>query len=239
VKPTPGKTIFLKTGNLEVDRRVGGFPAPSLNLLEGPNDSGKSVFAQQLAKGVLDSSIKVNYITTETTIKRLLSQMASLSFDVTYHYLMGLFKITPLHVTGINWNPEIAKNHLNVMLRYLENRDRSDVVIIDSLTYIVTHAEQRDILDFFSRCRNLVDEKEKTIFFTLHPYAFESDLLIRIRSICDGHIEFVIKEVRGKTVRFIKIAKLKGASKASDSMIGFEVDPAFGIKILPFSQAKA
>jgi flagellar protein FlaH len=40
-------------------------------------------------------------------------------------------------------------------------------------------------------------------------------------------------------IRVMKVTKLRGASKKVDSLIGFVVDPAFGLKILPISLAKA
>ena len=229
----------LKTGNTELDRRIGGIPIPSLTLLEGNNDSGKSVMVQQITFGALNCGYRVRYITTENTIRSLLSQMKSISMDVTIHFLSGYFKITALHVRGISWNSEKSQHHLNLLLEHIRRDKQTNIMIIDSLTYLVTYAEDEAVLTFFSECRNIVDSGDKTIFITIHPYAFESDLLIRIRSICDGHFLLNIRELRDRTVRMLEVAKLRGARKATVSTISFEVDPAFGLKIVPLSQAKA
>jgi flagellar protein FlaH len=229
----------VKTGNYELDRRIGGLPIPTLTLIEGDNDSGKSVLSQQIAYGALKDGFRVRYVTTENTVRSLISQMESLSFNITWYFISGTFRITPLQVTGLTWDSTVSKSYLSTVLKFIKNDVNSDIIIIDSLTYLVTHAEEKDVLEFFSDIRNMVDGEGKAIFFTIHTFAFSQDMLIRIRSICDGHIKLVIKEVRDQTVRFIDVAKLRGASKTTGSIIGFVVDPAFGIKVLPFSQAKA
>jgi len=229
---------LLKTGNPELDRMIGGIPTPSLNLVEGINDSGKSVFVQQVAYGALNAGFPTRYVTTENTIKSLLSQMKSITLDVTLHFIVGRFRITPLHIRGIEWNEATSKHHLRLLVNFLRQRDKAKIVIVDSLTYLVTHATLDDVLDFFSECRNLVDYNNKTLFLTIHPYAFEGDMLARIRSVCDGHFILKIKEVRERTVRMLEVAKLRGAQKIVGNVISFVVDPVFGLKIVPLTQAR-
>jgi len=98
---------------------------------------------------------------------------------------------------------------------------------------------EKNILEFFTEAKNIVDKEGKSIFFTIHKHAIPQDLMIRIRSICDAHISLTIKEVRDKVIRFINVNKIRGASKSTNIIIGFEVDPAFGVKVIPFSSAKA
>jgi len=74
---------------------------------------------------------------------------------------------------------------------------------------------------------------------TIHPYAFDQDLLIRVRSICDGHFLLSVKTFRNRNVLVLTVAKLKGAHQTSGDIISFEVNPAFGIKVLPFTAARA
>jgi flagellar protein FlaH len=84
----------------------------------------------------------------------------------------------------------------------------------------------------------MVDAVGQTFIFTMHPYALSQELLIRVRSFCDGHIHLDIKNIRDKNALTINVAKLKGASKTVNEMITFEVSPIYGIKILPFSSAR-
>jgi flagellar protein FlaH len=165
--------------------------------------------------------------------------MEALKFHVKDYFLAGRLMITELHVSGLSWNELVSKKYLNMLLKLIELDEKNSIYVIDSLTYIVTHAGERDILEFFSTLRKIVDDRYKGVFITLHPYAFNDDLLIRLRSICDGHISLNVKDVGSRLIRFIVINKLRGAKRSTNAIISFEVDPVFGIKVLPFSQAKA
>jgi len=229
----------LKFGNPELDRRIGGLPIPSLTFIEGPNDSGKTVLTQQIAYGALISEYKVLFITTEDTSKGLISRMERLNWKVKDYFLMGRFKVTSLNTAGMRWNTEVSKYYLLALTNFIRRRSsRIDVVIIDSLTHLVTHAKPNDVLDFFSNCRYLADTEKKTFVITMHPYALSQELLIRVRAYCDGHFLLEIRTFRDRSALTLKIAKLKGAVRTVSEMISFEVSPAFGIKILPFTTAR-
>lgn len=229
----------IKSMNSELDRRIGAIKLPFLWIIEGPNDSGKSVLAQQYAYGALNSGCRLLYITTETGIRGLLKNMREISLDVTRYFLTGRLMIFELHVKNLKWDKILSSKFLDLLLRTVRRFMRYDIFVIDSLTYLVTHAEERDILDFFTQTRNLVDDHEKSILITIHPYAFNQDLLIRMRSICDVHFTLTVKEMGERIVKLLQVPKLKGAIKPSSIILSFEVDPAFGIKVLPFSQARA
>ena len=226
--------------NNELQQKLGDIPLSTLMLIEGSNDTGKSVFAQQLSYGALLSGLKVTYMTTENTVKTLISQMLSLSFDVRQYFLLRLFRIHPLHVENIEWKEDVASRLLEIIVKYLNDKCEADAVIIDSLTYMITYADVEGVLTFFSSLRNICDKKHKTIVLTVHPYAFPQDLLIRVRSICDGHLTLEIKTVGDRIVRILYASKLRGVIGGSGSVIvAFEVDPAFGIKVIPYSQTRA
>lgn len=231
---------MVRLGTGELDRLIGGIPMPSMNLIEGENDTGKSVFAQDVAWGALMSGFKVRYITTEMTVESLVSQMESLSFNATPFFIKGTFKITAFHAKGINWDESIASNYLSVMLNFIKKKGDADVVVFDSLTYIATHSSEKDLLNFLSELRNYVDQRTRIAFVTIHPFAFDSNLLIRIRSICDGHMVFKVKTLpSNETARTLEILKLRGAAKATNNLCTFKVEPGLGIRVLPFTQVKA
>ena len=230
---------LLKSLNSELDRKIGEIRTPFLCVIEGPNDSGKSVLAQQYTYGALNLGYKVLYITTETGVKRLIRGMEQISLDVKYFFLTGKLMIFELHVKSLRWNRELSSRFLDLLLKTIRKRFERDIYVVDSLTYLVTHAEERDILNFFTEVRNVVDDEGKSIIITIHPYAFNQDLLIRMRSICDVHFTLTIKEIGERIVKILQVPKLKGAVKPSSITLSFDVDPAFGIKVLPFSQARA
>jgi len=238
LKDPLGENI-ITTKNYELDRRIGGIPVPALLLIEGENNSGKSVLIQQFIYGALLNGHNVLYITTENTVDSLIRQMDSLSFKVRKYFLAGKLNIYTLHARGISWSHDIAKMYLNVLSKIFRLKEGYSIFAIDSLSYIAIHSNEKNILEFFTEAKNIVDKEGKSIFFTIHKHAIPKDLMIRIRSICDAHISLTIKEVRDKVIRFINVNKIRGASRSTNIIIGFEVDPAFGVKVIPFSSAKA
>ena len=87
----------VSTGQPDLDKKMGGgIPLGSLTLLEGQSDSGKSVVAQQLIWGSLQSGLTVTLFTTENTTKSFLRQMSSLNLEVMEFLLLGRLKIFPI-----------------------------------------------------------------------------------------------------------------------------------------------
>jgi flagellar protein FlaH len=117
-------------------------------------------------------------------------------------------------------------------------RRQDDIIIIDSLTVFVSHASENDILDFFTSCKNLCDYG-KTILLTVHDYAFGEEMLTRVRSICDAHISIRMEEVGDKLIKTMEVAKIRGAQRTTGNIISFDVEPQFGLRIIPVAKAKA
>jgi len=226
----------LTSGNVEIDKKMGGgIPAGSLTLIEGPNDCGKSVLTQQIMWGGLQQGFHIASYTTENTIKSLLKQMESLALDVSDYFVLGHLKIYPIRVKGSEWIGDVP------FLKYIVNdikRKKDEIIIIDSLTVFVSHASESDILDFFTDCKNLCDYG-KTILITVHDYAFGEELLTRVRSICDAHLSLRMEEVGDRLVKTMEVAKIRGAQRTTGNIISFEVEPEFGLRIIPVAKAKA
>jgi len=228
----------IRSFNPELDRKVGDIQIPSLCLVEGANDSGKSVFCMQYCYGALQSGLRCNYITTETSMRNLVQDMGNLSWNVLQNVISGDLKVSDLHVKTLTWTKRVSLALLNVIVSFMRHEDDYQVFFLDSLTYLLTHSDSRSVLNFLTQLRNLVDEERKTVFMTIHPYATDQDTFLRLRSISDAHFVLSVREVGDRLMRVLQVMKLKGASKGGLTMT-FEVDQAFGIRVLPFSQAKA
>ena len=226
---------ILTSGNMEIDKKMGGgIPAGSLTLIEGAKDTGKSVLTQQLMWGGLQQGFIFATYTTENTIKSLLKQMESLSLDVSDFFIFGNLKIYPIHVEGVEWAADIP--FLDYIIADVKSKQQ-EVIVLDSLTVFVSDATEADILNFFAACKNLCDQG-KTILITVHTFAFNEELLTRVRSICDAHLSLKKEEVGEKLVKTIEVAKIRGAQKTTGNVIAFEVEPQFGLRIIPVSRAK-
>ncbi|MCS7142581.1 MAG: hypothetical protein NZ920_02120 [Aigarchaeota archaeon] len=234
----PSKKVLL-TKNEELDKRIGGIPLPSLVVIEGPNDSGKSVLAQQMIYGGLECDLRICYISSEGSGSYILSAMENLGFNVKGHYLSGRLGLISLHVKGMEWAPEVAKEALFLLVNYFKRKSKKyDLFVVDSLTLLFTKVDDNSVLNFLSEVRRLIDDENFSFIFTLHHYALNQEQLVRIRSISDTHFQLAVKEMGEKLIRILEVLKVRGATKPSSFLLSFEVDSNFGIKVLPFTQVR-
>ena len=91
------KKKVLSTGNTEIDKKMAdGLPVHSLNLIEGANDTGKSVLTQQITWGGLNQGHTFAVFTTENTIKSFLQPDGEpLARHHPSHFAWGYLKIYP------------------------------------------------------------------------------------------------------------------------------------------------
>ena len=228
---------ILSTGNGELDKKIAdGIPLESLTLIEGDNDTGKSVLTQQITWGAMKQGFSVDLFTTESTHKSFMKQMESMSLDISDYFAWGYLNIFPLHVAGFEWTKDDMTNILVKLISYMQG-SKAEVIIIDSLTLFTEYAETENILTFFTNSKALIDHG-KTILVTLHTYAFEEDTLVRIRSICDAHLVMKKAMMGDKYVNMMEVVKVRGARKTTGNIVSFEVHPGFGMKIIPMSFAR-
>ncbi|MCK4270179.1 MAG: flagellar accessory protein FlaH [Methanogenium sp.] len=228
---------ILSTGSVEIDKRLAdGLPLESLTLIEGENDTGKSVMTQQIIWGAMKSGMSVDLYTSESTTKSFLSQMESMSLDISDYFAWGYLRLFAMHNVGFEWNEEDMQGILQRIINHIKNSP-ADVIIIDSLTLLTEYTKQSDLLTFLTNCKTIVDHG-KTILITLHTYAFEEDTLVRIRSICDAHLNMKKALVGDKYIMVMEVVKVRGARKTTGNIVSFEVHPGYGMKIIPISVAR-
>lgn len=228
---------ILSTGNPEIDRKIAdGLPLYSMTLIEGENDTGKSVITQQIMWGAMKNSFTVDLFTTESTVKSFLKQMESMSLDISDYYAWGYIRVFPLHVVGFDWDESDMQGILGRLVKHMQS-SKAEVIIIDSLTLFSEYASTDMVMTFFTNCKTLVDNG-KTILITLHTYAFEEDSLVRIRSTCDAHLVMKKSLIGDKYVMVMEVGKVRGARKTTGNLVSFEVHPGYGMKIIPMSVAK-
>ena len=235
---TEEKRPTLLTGSPMMDRSLGGgLPLGSLTLIEGSGDSGKSVLSQHLARGALNNEGAVAYYTTEDTVKGFLKQMASLQLDVAEDFLLGRLRVYPIRSPATQ---EIeAEVVFSLLAKHIKGLpEEFKTIIVDSVTMIVTHGTPMSVLDFFARCKEMCDDGW-TITISAHNYAFEQELLGRLSSLCDAHLELRTEQVGEKLVKMLEVSKVRGTERSAGNVVGFEVEPGLGFKVIPFSRTKA
>ena len=231
-----GKAV-LTTGKSEIDKKIDdGIPLRSLTLIEGEHDSGKSVLTQQIMWGGMKQGLCIDIFSSETTLKNFLSQMETMSLDISDYYAWGYLRLFPILVPGLDLEKENMEELLQRLLAHIRDC-QAQIIIIDSLTLFTEHTTNEVIIDFFTECKNLCD-KGRTILVSLHPYAFDEDTLVRIRSVCDAILTLKRALIGDKYLMVLEVVKIRGAHKTRENVVSFEVIPGYGMKIIPISVAK-
>ena len=186
--------------------------------------------------GSLLDGFKVLIFTTENTVKSFISQMASLSLDVSDYLLMRKLKVYHIQAKKIGWSPQRV---FETLIKETRDSQDTDLIIIDSLTGFVTRTSEEHTIEFFEECKTLCDEEGKSIVNIVHSYAFNDTTLIRVRSMCDAHLKLRIEEIGDQLIKSLEVAKVRGADRTTGNIISFDVEPGMGMRIIPISKAKA
>lgn len=226
----------LETGNPELDKKLGGgVPVGSLILIEGQSDAGKSVFTQQLAWGSSRVGYKVTILSTENTVKSMIRHTKSLNLDILDYVLLGRMKIFSLRAMRAQ---DGSENALRSLLQAMYKLWEQDLVIIDSITSFVSNSTPEQVIGFFEECKHYTDQG-MSIALVAHSYAFNEGMLIRISSMCDAHFKLAIENMGDKLIKTLEVSKVRGAQLSTGNIISFDIEPGMGMRIIPFTKAKA
>ncbi len=230
-----GQIHMISTGNEELDKKIGGgIPSGSISLIEGQPDAGKSVLTQQMVWGSLKNGYRVAIFTTENSVKSLVTQMQSLNLDILSYFLLSRLQIFPIDARK-------ASRSLNDgLLPMVESCAMKgfDLAVIDSITYYATHVEVSDLITFFEDLKSF-NSKGLSVVCSIHSYAFDESTLIRIGAMCDAHLRLRIETMGAKLVKILEVAKVRGAVQKTGNIISFDVEPSWGIRVIPYSKARA
>ncbi len=223
----------ISSGNAELDSRMGGgIPRSSMVLIEGASGSGKSVLSQQIIYGALRDKQTVSLFTSETSVRSLVTQMDSIALNILDFLLLGKLKVFPMELSQLGVFAPSA------LMSALKPQHGRSLVVIDSLSSVVANkATQEQALAFFEGCKRLCAQG-MTIIVTLHPSSVDEDLLQALRSMCDAHVRLRSEQDGQRLVKTLEVAKVRGASSVTGAIVGFEVEPGWGMRVIPISKAR-
>jgi archaeal flagellar protein FlaH len=220
-----------------LDQRMGGgLPFGTVNLGVGSAASGKSVLCQHLAYGALNSDYGVAYFSSEHSPESLMAQMASIGLDISRHLRRSKLHIYPVPepVEGQDAAPV-----LNQLSQSIEGLSRgSEFIVVDSITDLAGSCPEQVVIGFFTTCRRLAN-KGRTIFVSVHSYAFGSEMFTRLRTLCDGYFTLGSEQVRGKSLRTLEVNKINTTELSRDNMVSFVVEPEVGMRLIPLNRSRA
>ncbi|ADL19869.1 Archaeal flagellar like-protein H [Acidilobus saccharovorans 345-15] len=225
--------MILSTGNEEIDSRLGGgIPHPSLIAVEGDNGSGKTSIALLLAQTYLRAGLSVVYFTNEGGSYTFVNKAKESGFDLFDYFLRGSLRVYTMNV-GVPVTRNTAEKLLGA-LSYIFTSGRLgfDAAVIDTLSYLSSAAPESSIKMLFEALRKSAD-RGMSVVVTFHPNTLPKALSEPIKATCDGYIKLSEASLGGRRLKVLTIVKLKGLPSGAQSSITFDVDPAFGIKVIP------
>ena len=78
-----------------------------------------------------------------------------------------------------------------------------------------------------------------TLALIAHSYAFSDSMLVRISSMCDAHFKFAIENIGDRLIKTLEVSKVRGAQMSTGNIISFDIEPGWGMRIIPYTKAKA
>ena len=234
-------TTPIKSGDMLLDEKLGGgIPLGSLTLVEGASSSGKSVLCQHLAYGAVRDGHNVTYFTSESNPRALVTQMGSINLDVVGPFRSGKFSVRPLD----EWSSESEETEkglesTNALINDIRTLPRQHkLVIVDSITNLISRMNETAVMGFFTQCKKL-SSGGKTVMLVAHTYAFNEQLLIRIRSLCDAHLSFRVESVGARLMKVLEVHKVHNADQLTGNVVTFDVEPGMGIRVVSIRKAQA
>jgi flagellar protein FlaH len=232
LKARERKKPIISSGNGELDSKMGGgIPVGSLTLIEGTSGAGKSVLSQQIIWGTLKDGFQASVFTSENTVKSLVRQMQSLDLDILDFLLLGRLKVYPVELA------RLGRDALFRLLRAIKNEIDRDLVIIDSLTGAIDYSSKEDIVSFFEESKRICSAGASVIII-LHSNAVTPDVSMRIRSICDAHLQLRTEDDGKRVIKMLEVTKVRGGGNITGSIISFDVEPGWGMRVIPVNKVR-
>lgn len=225
-------TRLISTGNYDLDNKMGGgVPFGSLTLIEGDSGAGKSVLSQQMMHGSLVEGYKLSLFSSENSVKSLVKQMRSLNLDILDYLLLDKLRVFPIETS------RLGKDAPPTLLKAMRAEKGRDMIFVDSLTSSIPASSDKEVLGFFEDAKRLCSDGT-TVITIIHSHGLTRELLTRIRSLCDAHLQLRTEEAGNKLVKTLEVTKVRGAEQTTGNIVSFEVEPGWGIRVIPLNKAK-
>lgn len=225
-------TRLISTGNFDLDNKMGGgVPFGSLTLIEGDSGAGKSVLSQQMMHGSLVEGYKLSLFSSENSVKSLVKQMRSLNLDILDYLLLDKLRVFPIETS------RLGKDAPPTLLKAMRAEKGRDMIFVDSLTSSIPASSDKEVLGFFEDAKRLCSDGT-TVITIIHSHGLTRELLTRIRSLCDAHLQLRTEEAGNKLVKTLEVTKVRGAEQTTGNIVSFEVEPGWGIRVIPLNKAK-
>ncbi len=206
-----------------------GVPLNSFITLSGEGGTGKSVILQQLAISFLKRGFSVIYVASDDSPLSIMLNMKNFGWHVDRYGKRGRFRFVdcfsfrikrsleyPEYVTVVE-QPSFLRNITDVLDSVMDKLRGRKVMLIDSLTDIISHAEPMTAIETVKAWRANYTKAQNTLVFTSFHFGIKAfdEIEQIIDYIVDGIIDLRFDPYlmqQGVLVKQMRIRKMKGTS---------------------------
>ena len=221
----------------------GGIKENSLIIIEGEAKTGKSVFSQHIAYGILHSKgSAVAYYSSDYNSETLSAQMDSMALKTGHALATDCLRIYKMGAANVLRDPEKS---LQLIIDHITALPiRFKLIIVDSPSQIMIPLNRMAKIDFLQTCKELC-EQGRSIILALDTHVFESKTQMRAYAMSDYYLRLKSQDmmlgkgqIDTRVIKSLDVTKLGGIERWGQESIRFEIKPRIGIQILPFVQIR-
>lgn len=216
----------VPTGIMGLDVQLGGGvpPGSTILILAEPGTS-MEIFAQQFVYGGLVNNEEVYYYSSEHPISEILSEMADFGWDVQKYidddkltfidaYASRFYNILPTELNDKLPAKDFLRQSIDPLnlLKTTVTEQRSGRYrgIIDSISYFLRSYELNSVIEAIEIMSSIGKATGAVQLILMTGGMHDSSVENSMKSICDGVIEFRMKERGSEIERSILIRKMRG-----------------------------
>ncbi|MCD4704299.1 MAG: signal transduction protein [Methanosarcinaceae archaeon] len=216
----------VPTGIVGLDVQLGGGvpPGSTILILAEPGTS-MDIFAHQFVYGGLVNNEEVYYYSSEHPIPEIISEMADFRWDVQEYidneklnfidaYAPRFYNILPTEITDKLPAKDFLRQSIDPLnlLKGTVTEQRSDRYrgVIDSISYFLRSYELNSVVETIEIISSVGKATGAVQLILMTSGMHDSSVENIMKSICDGVIEFRMKERGSEIERSILIRKMRG-----------------------------
>ena len=230
---------LLATGNEEFDSKIGGgMPHPGFMVIEGDHGSGKTALSLLFLRGALRSGLRAVVFTSESRSADYIRKAEASGFPLEDFYLRRQLRVYSIQYPGMLDGRTADAITLRLLYALARLGSEYDFFVLDSLSYIAPIASPPLMNQLIVAIRQLT-VRNRSFIVTVHPKLLPPDISVKLAGSADGYLKTSAAVIGGRRLKVLSIVKLRGAPPGIETTITFDVDPAFGIKIVPIMISQA
>jgi KaiC/GvpD/RAD55 family RecA-like ATPase/PKD repeat protein len=220
----------------------GGIPDAYSVMIIGGAGSGKSVLCQRLAYDCLTQGKSCVYVTYDTFPSEVRQNMKNFQWNISAYEKMGTLKFVDCYSsiaglsTGEGYCVEqpfaLSDLGIDISTAMEDVEHKPTRVFLDSTAPLFARVDASEVIQFLQDRSARIKGDNGSFFFTVGEGTVPSDLMRRLEEIVDCIIELDVHEEKGKTLRKMRIKKLRGR-RLVHGWIFFKIESRKGLTFLP------